>query len=235
MASSQNGFRANDRSVVSTRNVPGTSVRLAVRNGSPGDLLLEVAARFHREVESIEGVADDWGYAERNIRGSSTTLSNHASGTAIDLNATRHPLAKRGTFTADQARRIRAIVGATGGAVRWGGDYSGRADEMHFEVNDGRTVEQCTAALARLRGSSPAPTPSAPDAAGGSVLQKGSTGPKVRELQHVLNAWYPWLHLVEDGVYGDATEAGVRELQRRAGLEVDGIAGPNTLGALRIA
>lgn len=233
MATSQNGYRANDRSVISTRNVPGTNVRLAVRNGAPGDLLLEVAARFHREVEAIEGpVMDDWGYAERNIRGSSTTLSNHASGTAIDLNAPRHPLGKRGTFTGEQARRIRAIVGATGGVVRWGGDYTSRADEMHFEINDGRTERQCADALHRLRGGAPA-SPSAPTSgATRRTLRRGDSGPEVRELQTVLARWYPQSGLKVDGDFGPATEQAVRGLQTRAGLTVDGIAGPATFRTL---
>ena len=95
MARSQNGFSANDRTQVSSRLVPGTQVRLTVRNGAPGDLLLEVAALFDARVQDIDnarGALDDWGYAERPIRGNTTTLSNHASGTAIDLNATRWPL-----------------------------------------------------------------------------------------------------------------------------------------------
>jgi hypothetical protein len=35
-----------------------------------------------------------------------------------------------------------------------------------------------------------------------------------------------------DGIYGPRTTAVVREFQRRAGLQVDGIAGPQTLGRL---
>ena len=226
--------------MISTRNVPGTSVRLAVRNGSPGDLLLEFAAHFHREVESIEGVADDWGYAERLVRGSATDLSNHASGTAIDLNATRHPLgsAASANYSSAQIAAVHRIVAATGNVVRWGGDYTGRTDPMHFEINDGRTEADCTRALAALRGTaSAAPaTSSSSSSSSSGVLVKGSTGAKVRELQHVLNAWYSWLHLAEDGIFGDATEAAVRELQRRTNgaLAVDGQAGPKTLAYLHI-
>lgn len=85
MVASQNGWRANDRSVVVTQTVPGTSVRLGVRKGPAGDLLIAAAARWHREVEPLVA-GTCWGYAERKIRGGSA-LSNHASGTAIDLNA----------------------------------------------------------------------------------------------------------------------------------------------------
>src|SRR5699024_11367681 len=90
-----------------------------------------VAKRFHSEVESLVWPGN-WGYAERKIRGGAS-LSNHASGTAIDLNAPRHYLGARGTFTKKQVRAIRKILSDVGGVIRWGGDYRNRKDEMHFE------------------------------------------------------------------------------------------------------
>jgi hypothetical protein len=77
---SQNGYAANDRSLIRSATIAGTDVKVAVRKGPAGDLLLYAAARWHREVEPLrapDGVLDAWGYAERTIRGSSTTLSNH--------------------------------------------------------------------------------------------------------------------------------------------------------------
>lgn len=72
-------------------------------------------------------------------------------------------------------------------------------------------------------------TPPSPVAVLG-LLRRGSTGTAVKRLQQTLNARYPaYSRLVVDGVYGPKTEAVVRELQRRAGLKVDGIAGPQTL------
>lgn len=160
MASSQNGWKANDRTAIVSMQVPGTTRRIAVRVGPPGEALVEFAAAFHRTVERIDdGIFDDWGYAERAIRGSSTTLSNHASGTAIDLNATRHPLGRVGTFSPAQAAQIRRLIAATGGVLRWGGDYIGRKDEMHVEVNDGRDVNDCARARDALRRYNGAPTP----------------------------------------------------------------------------
>jgi hypothetical protein len=159
---SQNGWPANRRDLVSARYVPGASVRLVVRNGPAGDLLLEVAALFDLLVVSIENVADDWGYAERPVRGS-TAISNHASGTAIDLNATCWTLGRPASVYLDakQIGLVRAIVAAAGGVVRWGGDYQGRKDPMHFEINDNRTEADCVQALAALRthfGTTPAAT-----------------------------------------------------------------------------
>ena len=104
-----------------------------VRVGDVHTILDHLCARFNAEVEPIIR-GHSWGYANRAIRGSTTT-SNHASGTAIDLNAPAHPLGKRGTFTTAQAATIRSILADLDGAIRWGGDYSGRPDEMHFEIN----------------------------------------------------------------------------------------------------
>ena len=69
------------------------------------------------------------------VRGEATKLSNHSSGTAIDLNATQHALGKVGTFEAGKVPMIRALAKKYG--LTWGGDYKTRADEMHFEVNIG--------------------------------------------------------------------------------------------------
>jgi hypothetical protein len=144
MATSQNGYLANRRDLTSVYTVPGTSVKLRLRKGPVAAVLVEVARRFHTEVEPIDAgtVTDDWSYAERPIRGSTTTLSNHASGTAIDLNALRHPRGVHGTFTAAQKTSVRRILAdladpATGRpVVRWGEDYSTVVDGMHFEIDD---------------------------------------------------------------------------------------------------
>ena len=58
-------------------------------------------------------------------------------------------------------------------------------------------------------------------------------GAAVLRLQRRLNHQYPaGPDLAEDGEYGPRTEGAVREVQRRVGLLVDGIAGPATLEAL---
>jgi len=145
---SQNGYIANDISRTKIWDIPGTDRRVRLRKGPPGQLLVELAAWYHVRVEPIDqGQLDDWGYAERTIRGG-TSLSNHASGTAIDLNALRHPLGASGTFQAWQVQRIRRWLRTRHYCVRWGGDYSRRKDEMHWEIV--RDVEACRR---NLRGS----------------------------------------------------------------------------------
>lgn len=154
MATSQNGYTANDEGLLQTWTIPGTTRRVRLRVGAPGGLLVHLAAWFHQHVEPIDtGELDDWGYASRPIRGSATELSNHASGTALDLNATKHPLGERGTFTSAQAAAIRAQLLQYDGCIRWGGDYTKRADEMHFEIV--RSPADCAFTLARLTKTQP--------------------------------------------------------------------------------
>lgn len=98
-----------------------------------GKILAAFTEEFHAQVEPIDdGVFDDWAYAYRDVRGSDSDLSNHSSGTAIDLNATKHPLGSENTFTKQQAIIIRELCKKYG--LRWGGDYKKRKDEMHFEI-----------------------------------------------------------------------------------------------------
>ncbi len=148
---SQNGWPVDPPR--GARTIPGTNVRVNVADGPAGDVLMHVLGQVNSRVEGValnsdRGEADDWGYAHRPVRGGAE-LSNHASATAVDVNATRHVLGERGTFTPAQTTEIRAILAEVDNVVRWGGDYNGRADEMHFEING--TVAEVTAVADRLR------------------------------------------------------------------------------------
>jgi hypothetical protein len=95
--------------------------------------LVGLATEFHKTIEPIDkGTLDDWGYAFRMIRGSTDSLSNHSSGTAIDLNATKHPLGKENTFSPENAAKCIALAKKYG--CKWGGTYRNRKDDMHFEI-----------------------------------------------------------------------------------------------------
>lgn len=162
IVTSQNGWSANDRSVIATFTVPGTTRKLALRAGDVSVVLLDVAAWIHKNIRPIDvGTLDDWGYAERVIRGSTTTLSNHASGTAEDLDALLHPLGVRGTWTAAETAKIRARLALYDGVVRWGEDYTGRPDGMHFEINKGAAAVKVVADKIRVGKLGPV-TPPAP-------------------------------------------------------------------------
>ncbi len=112
--------------------VPGTKIKLRCADVI-APLLVTFAAEFNEHIEPIEGGGlDDWGYCFRQVRGATDKLSNHSSGTAIDLNATKHPLGAVGTFTPMQTVLIQALSKKYG--LKWGGDFKSRPDDMHFEV-----------------------------------------------------------------------------------------------------
>jgi hypothetical protein len=133
---SHNGWQASknpDEIAIKSYTVPGTKTRLRCAE-AVAPLLIAFTAEFHELIEPIdEGPLDDWGYAFRQIRGSTDKLSNHASGTAIDLNAPKHALGLVGTFPPEKVPMIRALAKKYG--LRWGGDYVNRKDEMHFEID----------------------------------------------------------------------------------------------------
>lgn len=135
MLKSYNGYAASkdpDEIRITSYLVKGTDRKLRCAE-SVGPLLAAFAAEFHELIEPIdEGIYDDWAYAFRMVRGTTDKLSCHSSGTAIDLNATRHPLGKVDTFPAEKVPMIRALAKKYG--LKWGGDFK-RADDMHFEVN----------------------------------------------------------------------------------------------------
>ena len=60
------------------------------------------------------------------------------------------------------------------------------------------------------------------------LSRRGSRGQEVISIQRKLKRWGYYKGNV-DGIYGPQTESAVRYFQRKNGLRVDGIAGPQTL------
>ena len=135
MLKTYNGWPASkDPAAISVKSyaVPGTELKLRCAE-KVAPLLIGFAAEFHNLIEPLdEGALDDWGYCFRDVRGVPGKLSNHSSGTAIDLNASRHSLNHAGTFEATKIPMLKALVKKYG--LIWGGDWT-RRDEMHFEIN----------------------------------------------------------------------------------------------------
>ena len=136
METSYNGWPASkDQAEIDIQSylVPGTDRKLRCAS-AVAPLLIGFASEFHKLIEPIDaGTFDDWGYAYRMVRGNPTKLSCHSSGTAIDLNATKHPLGKYDTFPAEKVPMIRALAKKYG--LKWGGDFKTRPDDMHFEIS----------------------------------------------------------------------------------------------------
>lgn len=224
MAVSYNGWSASpnpaDFGGLAKLIVAGESFAPGVRAGDVHTVLEYVATQLHLRVEPVVRndwhQADDWGYNYRPNTNNPRQLSCHASGTAIDYNATRHPNGKSGTWTREQRAEIEKILGEVDNVVRCLFGY----DEMHFEIcADAPAVARVAT---RLRGE-------LVEEGRYPVLRKGSKGVNVSVLQNHMNRVYPaYSRLRVDGDFGPATEAVVREFQRRAGLVVDGIVGPKT-------
>lgn len=109
-------------------------------NADVAVVFAEFIERFDREVEEItQKTLDDWTYANRLVRGSSSVVSNHGSATAADINALQHPRGRHDTFTIAKAAKVRAIKNSitddSGEPVLGlGMDYRTVVDDMHVEV-----------------------------------------------------------------------------------------------------
>lgn len=201
--------------------VPGTETKLRVRSDI-APLLVGLATEFHQKVEPLH-TGWCWSYAYRSVRGSSRP-SFHSAGIAIDLNAPKHPLGVRNTFSIKQRAVIRALAKKYG--LRWGGDYKSRADEMHFEVILPKA--EALALVQRLQ---------APAASRSNILRA-----KTRQSGHVRGPFpFPPTHLIgpDSGnkpTWHDGTRRGERaavlQIQKQVGAKVDGVYGPETREAV---
>ena len=226
MSKSQNGWPAGtkDQIKIVSPKVPGTTVDFpqGVLAGDVETVLMYVAAQFHATVEPlVDGHC--WGYFYKNIEGSGE-LSNHASGTALDLNAPAHPMGKANTFSAAKRKAIRKILDFCEGVVRWGGDYKGRKDDMHFEIDAGpaevaRIAKKIRALDAQPAPSKPAPSKPAP-AKPAQLDEDGKLGPAT------IKRWQQIMGTPADGVISkpsDLVKAVQRHLNKHgARLVVDG-------------
>ena len=225
---------------------PGSAAELAWRKANlvtihAGGIVLAV----HRELAviftdlvneltaagmNLAKVADDWGYANRPIRGG-TAKSFHATGQAVDLDAQTNPMGPASTtFPIFLTHRLCAKLG-----LRWGFDYTGRKDSMHFEfigtIADARRITRqlqlarvaakvavAARTVVRAVQRNPYPQPA-------RLVGPGGLGAPVQ--------WVQWaLGLNATGRYDAATAAAVRRFQSKQRLLVDGVVGPMTRTAL---
>lgn len=211
MPTSQNGWPA--ATAYTGHGIPLSNLRWVTGSVRSGDVLFlfnALGAWYNRFVEPID-VKRSWGFAPREIRGNSTTLSNHASGTAVDFNSNKHPLGAVGTFSSSQRAHILAKMDEWGGVVRWGGTYSGRKDEMHFEIN---TNSATVALLVRQIKEATLGNQKALAKIGyydGEL--DGAPGPVYSDALYRFQATMPGVD--PDGVWGNATNAAYKEAERK--------------------
>lgn len=113
--------------------------------GAPGNGKVQFYKKAIPQLEAMWGEWEDnkllaclmtWdgSYVPRFIRGSTTTLSNHAFGTAFDVNAEQNPLGSQPALMEKPGcvRELVAIANKHG--FYWGGHFKQRPDGMHFEL-----------------------------------------------------------------------------------------------------
>ncbi len=153
-------FSSNDPRLRKWYFPPGSGLHshekwLYLRNGSVGFVLMHFFLWFHEKVERIDTqkLWDEWGWAVRPVRGQTQGYSNHASGSAGDVNATVHP---RGvsiwkTFRLWQIKLIRSRImdPMYNNVLTWGGDWN-TPDGMHVEIREGKSIAQVERVARRL-------------------------------------------------------------------------------------
>lgn len=135
MASSQNGWpvatrgQQDERPLIRDIRVPN-----GVLAGDVAVVFRWLARQYDKRVERLK-VGQCWGWFVKVIEGGSS-ISNHASGTAVDFNAPDNPMGTgttRRSLTQGQIDTCHDIERESGGVLRWGGDFS-RNDPMHWEI-----------------------------------------------------------------------------------------------------
>lgn len=161
-----------------------------------------------------------------------TGYSLHAYGIAADINWDKNPYGPKlvtdmpGAMIAD----IKAIRTNNSNAVfRWGGDYEGNKDAMHYEVictpqdlatgirgvvDTGSKVELAVFLQQVVSCST-------------QTFQRPTKSACVGAIQRICATKFGQA-ILTDQDFGEKTEAAVKEVQRKCGLVDDGVVGPET-------
>lgn len=123
--------------------VPIPQLRTALGSGAPSGI------QFHRNAaEQLRRLWEDWekagllnrvlsydgSFVPRFVRGSTVNLSNHAFGSAFDMNVAWNPLGARPALVGQKGSVRELVALANSWGFYWGGHYSTRLDGMHFEI-----------------------------------------------------------------------------------------------------
>ena len=195
MPISQNGWAVQDSSKEMWK-IEGVG---PVLSGAVWVILNDFVRWFETNIEPLGKSCGS--YNRRKIMGS-TKWSNHASGTAVDLNWNLHPAWTKNKyegFTSGQVSKINKAIKKYGGTIRWGASYS---DPMHFEIAPGMKS---------------------------SNLESVAT--KLLQLRLILRG-YSVGKSGADGSQGAATVAALKKYQADNGLKDDALDGPKTWALL---
>ncbi len=147
-----NGFEAN----IVTRVVP----QIVGKDGAPASGKLSMHRLIANQLVGLwaawerlglAGLVTGFGgqWVPRYVRGSTTTLSNHAWGTAFDVNVSANYLWHLPAFPGENGSLFKLVPVAQDYGFGWGGHYRGRLDGMHFEALRILSVAELAAANAK--------------------------------------------------------------------------------------
>jgi hypothetical protein len=134
--------------------VPGTTRSITMRRAVL-PLFLALAHDYDLWLAPIDvGVVDDAGYNYRYSHAAPGQWSNHASGTALDINWTKEGAQKSPTgikfFSTPEHKAAVERIKKIYGIVAWGGDWHNYLDFMHWEIKPGTSVAEVNARIAYL-------------------------------------------------------------------------------------
>jgi hypothetical protein len=210
MANSQNGWPVASRDQQDEKPlIRDVTVPNGVLAGDVAYVFRWLVGQYDVRVERLKR-GQCWGWFVKKIEGSST-ISNHASGTAIDINAPDNPMGQGTTarsMTSDQIDECHKLERESGNVLRWGGDYVSRQDPMHWEIVGSRAAVRQLAAK----------------------LREGLKPP--RQLDWVtMDVKMPVLKQGDDDAKLDGYNR-ITRIQRIVGADDDGVWGPGTTKAI---
>ena len=237
MANSYNGWQVVEDNATDKANklqdFPWTTGP-GVRKGGVWTIFNDFCDWFNKTIEPIVP-GNSWDYSYR-LYTNGDKFSCHASGTAIDLNAPKHPYATTASqsFSATQISQINNRLAVVyNGVIKW----LASTDPMHFEIKGTEAdVNRVAAGLVI--------TPTLPDrwpTLYKDIQNDPAVGNKYKSLiasvQKQLVARYSYAQKIMnnggyDGVFGPTLEAVIIEFQGRVGLKKDGVIGPLTWTAM---
>jgi hypothetical protein len=115
--------------------IPGASVDGGVRfHRLAVSQLLALWAEWDKAKVLDRVLSYEGAFVPRFIRGSTSVLSNHAFGSAFDINASFNPLGADPARVGDRGCVRELVTIANEHGFYWGGHFAKRPDGMHFEV-----------------------------------------------------------------------------------------------------
>jgi hypothetical protein len=183
----------------------------------------------------------------RHRRRNRDVFSNHSWGTAIDLKFGLHEVDQGEHLTQRGFLSLFPIFNQFG--WYWGAGFSnGSVDSMHFELAEETIARLIVGGLHERITDGPGGTgpgtgrladdPDLADVATGRriLVRRPSQQRGVGAVQDALIALGARINLgaagASRGIFGPQTQAAVKDFQRNAGIDVDGLVGQDTIGAL---